>query len=127
MKQPDWSEAREDFEKLCNHLLPPDQRNPWDPESSGAPPILVIVPFGACASGFGNVETHIVNTASMGLGIEQLVESGLRVQVIAVGMHKFASRSSERAAMSEGLVAQGAMEEDSSRQLAQGLSDLAGE
>lgn len=70
---------------------------------------------------------EIVKDAREGLGLQQFVERGFDLRVIVLGMHEFESRSSALAAASEGLVFAGLSEEKNSRELAEGLRDLAGE
>lgn len=103
-------------------------------------PVLVVIPVkdaalqrdpnhedtAAAAAGLESAREGILEDAWEGLGLRAVAERGFSFRVALVGLHEFESRSKAAAAMEEGLVFAGGLEETCSADVAAKLAELAG-
>lgn len=132
--QPDWSQAREDLRVTLDATTANDGTSS-NGESLGVP-VLVVIPVkdsalqrdSGCedAAAFEPTHESILKDAWEGLGLREVAERGFSFRVALVGLHEFESRSKAAAAMEEGLVFAGGLEEACSKDIAVKLAELAG-
>ena len=135
--QPDWSQAREDL-RLALDSTPScggGDGTAGNGESLGVP-VLVVIPVkdSALQRGSGcddaaaveSTRKEILKDAWEGLGLQGVAERGFSFRVALVGLHEFESSSKAAAAMGEGLVFAGGLEEACSKDVAVKLAELAG-
>lgn len=138
LPQPDWSQAREDLRltlDLASKCGGGDGAT-GNGEFLGVP-VLVVIPVkdstlqrdSSCedAAAFeSTTREEILKDAWEGLGLQGVAERGFSFRVALVGLHEFESASKAAAAMGEGLVFAGGLEDACSKDVAAKLAELAG-
>lgn len=132
--QPDWSQAREDLRVTLDSTTPRDGTIS-NGDSLGVP-VLVVIPVkdsalqrdNSCqdAAAFETTRESILKNAWEGLALRGVAERGFSFRVVLVGLHEFESRSKSAAALKEGLVFAGGLEEACSKDVSAKLAELAG-